>query len=131
MATSPPPIQADQLSAGRDRDRRRRRRYSLNLDLEYAAAGSNSTTHTGKGRTIDISSNGILFQVEDCPDMGERIRLTLWWPARLNSGCSLRLVLDGVVVRRSANVYAMRFDRHEFRTAPVHTFTTQPTLPKQ
>jgi len=121
MKANQTPTSPDRHSLGPERDRRRRRRYGLNLDLDYSVVSSTSQSHTGRGRSIDISSNGVLFRAMDGLETGERIRLSLLWPARLSSGCPLNLVLDGVVVRKVENEFAVKFERHEFRTASQRT----------
>ena len=105
-ATTIPREQAEQRS---------RQRYPIGFRVEFAL-NRNGRTERGTGRTINVSSRGVLLQTKrEMPDQG-RIRLLLNWPVLLDGNCPIKLVMWGRIVRNDDNGVAIRFNRHEFRT---------------
>ena len=96
-------------------ERRSKARYALDLAVEYRVVGYPEDV-TRTGRIIDISSLGIAFTTSDRLTRGEDLVLSIGWPILLNGNCSLKLVVEGKVVRSSPSFAAIRFRRHEFRT---------------
>jgi hypothetical protein len=72
----------------------------------------------GRGRTINISSNGILIETEQALPLRTRIDLSISWPARLNNVTPLQLYIQAKTVRAEGCRTAARILRHEFRTRP-------------
>jgi len=100
-----------------NRDRRSRSRYPVNLQLQYKLLKKDQVHRLGFGRTLNISSDGVLFEVDDeLPEKG-KIELALNWPFLLQGSCALKLVMRGRIVRRDRKTIAVRADSHEFRTA--------------
>ncbi len=71
---------------------------------------------TGYGRTLNISSSGILFKAEAELPVGQRVELAVDWPAKLNEHCGLKLVAMGRIVRSSADAAAIQIEKYDFRT---------------
>src|SRR5713226_7375340 len=71
---------------------------------------------TGYGRTLNISSRGILFKAEAELPVGQRVELAVDWPAKLNEHCGLKLVALGKIVRSSADAAAIQIEEYDFRT---------------
>ncbi len=71
---------------------------------------------TGAGVTINMSSNGVLFRVEQPLLVGKPIHVEVSWPVPLNDTRPLKFVARGRVVRSDARFAAMRIDSWEFRT---------------
>jgi hypothetical protein len=96
-------------------EQRARPRYPIELALEYRLLGKKEGR--GSGRTRNISSNGVLFEVsEPLPGAGS-IELLLQWPCLLGGVCPLKLVLKGRIVRSDGKRVAIISKQHEFRTA--------------
>ena len=74
----------------------------------------------GTGKTINMSSNGILFESSTGLLPGRRLELSVAWPAHLNNGCPLQLVAKGKVVRSDSESAAVEILQYEFRTAKVN-----------
>lgn len=104
-------------SAPVDIERRSRHRYPIALDVIYKA----TLTHTPivhRGRTLNISSNGVLFQSEQAVTVGSQIVLIIRWPILLLDVCPLNLVMIGQVVRiEERGAVAVQVHTYEFRTA--------------
>ena len=73
----------------------------------------------GSGRTINISSSGVLLTTDRYLIPGRALELSMSWPAQLDSKVSLRLVARGRVVRSEESRAAIKFQKHEFRTQAV------------
>jgi hypothetical protein len=70
----------------------------------------------GVGRTLNVSSGGILFTAPTPIAPGRRLEVSISWPAQLNANCGLRLVARGSVVRFEDGKIALRIREYEFRT---------------
>lgn len=109
----------------RSRDQRLHQRYPVMLELEYKVLEGRRVTRSGHGRTLNISSGGLLFETANgmeakpsaIPD--ETIELSIKWPISLGETCALKLLLRGRIVRQDSARLAVRTERHEFRTAGV------------
>jgi hypothetical protein len=96
-------------------DRRARQRFPLALALEYRLLGRGQ--RRGSGRTRNISSSGLLFEVADPRPFSGAIELMVTWPCLLDDECALKLVVRGRVVRNESGGVAIESTQHEFRTA--------------
>jgi hypothetical protein len=47
---------------------------------------------------------------------GEKLDLSIDWPARLDGGAKLQLLISGLVVRTRGTTAALQIRRYEFRT---------------
>jgi hypothetical protein len=68
------------------------------------------------GKTLDISSGGVLFETQQRLRAGKRVEVSVNWPALLDGGCPLKFVAVGRVVRAEERRAAMHIEQHEFRT---------------
>jgi len=80
-----------------------------------------SEEETGDGRTINISSAGVLFTSQHVLLPGRRLELSISWPAQLNNKCALKLVARGRVVRFEQGRAAIEIQQYEFRTLSLGT----------
>jgi hypothetical protein len=100
-------------------ERRRADRFPIQRDLRYKVLNKKYTHENGTGKTINISSNGILFSTDQLLLPGRRVEVSVSWPANLDNKCSLRLVARGKIVRFERGTAAMEIHQYEFRTAGV------------
>ena len=101
-------------------DQRLHRRYPINLEIEYRLLNKGQVERLGFGRTLDISTRGVLFEANDSLPIGRSIEIVISWPFLLDGGCPLKLVLKGRVVRSNSAESAVQSRQHEFRTAGTH-----------
>ncbi len=103
-------------------ERRADRRYSLYLDLRWRLIRRRKVLETGIGRTIDLSSGGILFDAGRHLPAGLNIELSITWPALLHNVAPMQLTVNGRIVRAVGERIALRIAQHEFRTsgAPIN-----------
>ena len=71
----------------------------------------------GVGKTVNISSSGVLFTSEQELLPGRRLELSVSWPAQLDNKCPLKLVARGKIVRSEPGRVAIEIQQYEFRTA--------------
>lgn len=97
-------------------DRRHSDRFPIEREVRYRVLNKRSGEETGDGKTINISSSGVLFTVEHMLLPGRRMELAISWPAQLNNKCALKLVARGRVVRFEGGRAAIEIQQYEFRT---------------
>jgi hypothetical protein len=91
----------------------------MNVELEYKLLDGKKVLKTGAGRTLNLSSSGILFECAEVLPLGAQIRLSLTWPAQLSDKVGLTLCVNGRTVRSSGKCTAIEIMSHEFRTRPL------------
>jgi hypothetical protein len=100
-------------------DRRSAVRLPIEQDVLYKVLARN-TIEVGLGKTVNMSSNGVLFTTERPLAVGQRLEVTVNWPMLLDNKCALKLVTTGRVVRSESGVAAIAIERYEFRTQGIH-----------
>lgn len=103
-------------------DRRTSDRFPIEREVRYKVLNKKSSEEIGVGRTINMSSTGVLFTTEQLLLPGRRVEVSISWPAQLDNRCGLRLVARGRVVRFDEGKAAMEIQQYEFKTqgkAPI------------
>jgi len=98
-------------------DQRLNRRYPIALEIEYKLLRKGRVERLGLGRTLNVSSGGVLFEANEPLPAGSSIELLMYWPFLLEGVCPLKLVIHGSVVRSDGKRVAVQTKHHEFRTA--------------
>jgi len=106
--------------AERPTERRSKRRYPIHLEVQYKLLKHRRVERLGGGRTLNISSGGVLFEADGLLNTTGPIELALSWPFLLHGSCNLKLVIRGRIVRTNNRAIAIRAEFHEFRTAGAH-----------
>ena len=96
-------------------------RYPLKADMEYRLWEGSRLLETGIGRTVDVSSSGVLFESEKALPPGRQIKLMISWPAPRNHRPGLELQVRGRTVRAWGNCTAVEILGFDFRVRAVHT----------
>jgi hypothetical protein len=110
------------MTSARKADRRASGRFPIHQEVIYTLLEGRSRFETGAGKTLDMSSGGILFTTSEALDPGKRLELAVNWPARLDGTCRLKLVALGRVVRTEADRAAIAIEHYEFRTQGAKAF---------
>jgi c-di-GMP-binding flagellar brake protein YcgR len=97
-------------------DRRSADRFPIEREVRYKVLSKKSSDEAGLGRTINMSSTGILFTTEHMLLPGRRLELSISWPAQLNNQTPLKLVARGRVIRYEHGQAAIEIQQYEFRT---------------
>ena len=98
-------------------DRRNSDRFPIEREVRFRVMNKRGGEETGDGRTLNISSSGVLFTTEQMLPPRPRLEVSINWPAQLNNKCALRLVARGRIVRFEKGVAALEIQQYEFRTA--------------
>jgi len=97
-------------------ERRSRIRFPIELATRYAILGRQEIQ--GKGRTVNISSHGVLIACAHEVSPGTSIRVVIEWPTLLGNVYPLALHIQGSVVRSDCGLVAVQFSTYELRTQP-------------
>jgi hypothetical protein len=106
-------------------DRRAADRFPIEREVRFKVLNRKNADEVGFGKTINMSSNGVLFTTDQYLLPGRRLELSISWPAQLNSTVALKLVARGRVVRCEDNKAAIEIHQYEFRTASQSSITVQ------
>ena len=106
-------------------ERRAADRFPIEREVRYKILNKRSAIEEGTGKTINISSNGVLFTTDQILVPGKRLELSISWPAQLDNKCQLKLVARGRVARLEQGKAAIEIQQYEFRTQGSKGFTVQ------
>lgn len=97
-------------------ERRRSSRFPIERELRYKTLNQRTEALAGNGRTLNISSSGVLFTSDHDLPVGTRLEVSISWPAQLNERCLLNLVARGRITRHTQGQLALQIQQYEFRT---------------
>lgn len=97
-------------------DRRHSDRFPIEREVRFRVLNKRGGEETGEGKTLNISSSGVLFTCEHLLLPGRRLELAISWPVQLNNQVALKLVARGRVVRFEEGYAALEIQQYEFRT---------------
>lgn len=97
-------------------DRRGSNRFAIDRELRFKVTNRKMPGEAGQGRTINMSSTGILFTTDQSVLPGRTVEIAVSWPAQLNNTCPLKLVARGRVIRSAGGCVAIQIQHYEFRT---------------
>jgi len=108
---------SQQLRRGDPHERRSCNRFPIERDVRYKIFGTHKNViQIGLGKSLNISSSGVLFTTESILREGQRVELAVSWPVLLNNVLPLKLVASGHLVRSQGTHAAMSIDKYEFKT---------------
>ncbi|MBV9768575.1 MAG: PilZ domain-containing protein [Bryobacterales bacterium] len=96
-------------------ERREKVRYPIELNARYHTAGLDGPVG-GIGRTVNISSRGMLLACKSNIPEGARLTIFVEWPSLLNGNTPLQLITVGTVVRRDPIGLSIACESYQFRT---------------
>jgi hypothetical protein len=96
-------------------DRRQSSRFPIEREARYKTLNHHSEVFAGIGKTLNISSSGVLFTSDHELPLGTAIEVSISWPAKLNEKCLLDLVTRGRVARYSEGQVAVQIEQYKFR----------------
>lgn len=98
-------------------ENRKNQRFELRLPFEVIRSGHRSSSVFG--HTLNMSSNGVLFEANQPIAAGEIIEYMITLPTGQNPDEDVRLRCMGKVIRSQDNFAAATMERYEFvRTRP-------------
>src|ERR1043165_2056350 len=87
-------------------ERRHTKRFPMRESLTYSFR-KGKLACAGSGKTIDISSKGILFEADEALQVGGVVQVAVNWPVLLDGTCFLKFVVEGRVMRAEQNRMAV------------------------
>ena len=103
--------------AGRPADRRVSSRLPIEREVRYKVLGrKKSVMCMGSGKTLNMSSSGILFTTESTLPEGASVEIAISWPVQLDKATHLKLVVLGDLVRSDEGRAVISIERYEFKT---------------
>jgi hypothetical protein len=99
-----------------ERQRRSDCRYPVDAEVFYTVIRQDGTAQAGRGRTVNISQSGLLFESTHALPPALDIELFIAWPARLKHLATVKLHAMGRTVRTQDGFTAVRILRCQFRT---------------
>ncbi|MFL6449839.1 MAG: PilZ domain-containing protein [Bryobacteraceae bacterium] len=97
-------------------ERRRSSRFPIEREVRYKTLNQRTEILSGSGKTLNISSSGVLFTSDHDLPIGTRLEVSISWPAQLNEKCLLNLVARGRITRHHQGQLALQIQQYEFRT---------------
>ena len=97
-------------------NRRHSDRFPIEREVRFKILNKRGGGDAGEGKTVNISSSGVLFTSEQLLLPGRRMELSISWPAQLNNQCALKVIARGRVVRFEQGLAAIEILQYEFRT---------------
>ncbi len=105
--------------AGAPEDRRVGHRFPIEAELCYLLLNGKTIVAAGHGRSVNISSSGVLFESMHSLRPGQQIELSIAWPARIDGIVRMQLRASGRTVRELANQTAVHILHYEFHTGGI------------
>jgi hypothetical protein len=99
------------------------RRFAVGMELRFSYRSGN-ITYLGTGRTRNLSAEAVCFEIDQEVNAGKDIELRIPWPSRLQSICSLELVLRGQIVRKGPSFAVLQLESYEFQTCGDRSFSS-------
>jgi hypothetical protein len=100
-------------------ERRSHRRYAIVAELQYRVMQRSRVMEEGSGHTVDISSDGVLFEALVALPPGLAIEVSIIWPAGGTKTKRLELHAQGYTVRAQRNCTAVHLSHYAFRELPI------------
>jgi len=94
-------------------------RFPIEADLCYLLLNGKTIVAAGHGRSLNISSSGVLFESMHSLRPGQQIELSIAWPARIDGIVRMQLRASGQTVREQDNCTGVRILHYEFRTGGI------------
>ncbi len=112
---------AGTANSTKEAERRTNARFDCHLAVSYQTLEKPFFSGQGSSETLNISSKGVLFKVDEALEPGQLVQISVDWPARLENQIPLKLVAEGRIVRNIKGVAAMTIEKYEFRTRRAST----------
>jgi len=97
-------------------DRRSAERYTIEQEIRWRLRGRRTREAPATGRTVNISSAGVLFKSGSDLPYGKLVEIAIRWPAPMGGAGDLQLVASGRLVRSADGLAAIQFQRREFQS---------------
>ena len=96
-------------------ERRQSTRFPIEQDVRYRLKGHRPPV-IGEGRTVNLSSRGVLFTTDRVLAKGSPVQMEINWPVLLDDSRPLKLIARGPIIWCDGEKAAMKFEGWEFHT---------------
>jgi hypothetical protein len=101
----------------KETDRRGAERFAIERDIRWKLRGKKTREAPALSRTVNISSAGVLFRTYEDLLSGKLVEVAISWPVPLEDDGTLELIACGRLVRCTAGLAAIQFQKREFRSS--------------
>jgi hypothetical protein len=88
--------------------------YGIELEVSYALIDKNRDVATARGKTINLTSSGMLCMSSSPIVNCSSIRVRVTWPVR-RDGAPLELIAEGNILRWKYPYFSLQMKRYQFR----------------
>lgn len=96
-------------------ERRASERYAIQRDVRWKLRSKRTREAPAAGRTVNISSSGVLFATTAYAIPGTVVEVAISWPVPTDTDGELQLIARGRLIRCQDGVAAVHFQQREFR----------------
>ncbi|HXM45009.1 MAG TPA: hypothetical protein VN924_27470 [Bryobacteraceae bacterium] len=93
-----------------------RRRFPIQQAVRYQCVKGSRIFAVGVGKTLEISSREVRLTIQQPLKRGQKMRLSVDWPAMLHNTCRMKLEIFGWILHSGNGEAAVKIERYEFRT---------------
>ncbi|HEV2688968.1 MAG TPA: PilZ domain-containing protein [Bryobacteraceae bacterium] len=97
-------------------ERRGAERYAIQRNVRWKLRSKRSREAPASGRTVNISSSGVLFTTSACTVPGSAVEIAVSWPVPMDGDGELQLIARGRLTRCADGLAAVHFQQREFRS---------------
>jgi hypothetical protein len=100
-------------------ERRASKRFAIECRIRYRGVGRSSVGISGMGRTVNMSSVGMLIAIDRSLSVGSRVEVEVDGPFQVDDKVYWRLIVMGTVVRSQiglTHLVGLKISSHEFQT---------------
>jgi c-di-GMP-binding flagellar brake protein YcgR len=105
-------------------ERRAYRRYPVSINIEYRILSAEPNTQVYCGRTVNISSGGLLLESQAAVQVGGEVEACIALPGRLENTLGIFLKIKGKTVRCREKYCAILLDHLAFE---IRTISEDPS----
>lgn len=98
-------------------------RFEIQKPVEYSVRTETGQLE-GRGRTLNISRRGILFESPDEIGVGRKIDLVVEMGDAIGIGAMIQLRVQGITVRYQDGSVAVSIKRYQLESAPAPSLET-------
>jgi hypothetical protein len=96
-------------------ERRATERYAIQRDVRWKLRSKRTREAPAAGRTVNISSTGVLFTTSAYAIPGTVVEVAISWPVPMDAEGELQLIARGRLIRCNDGLAAVHFQQREFR----------------
>lgn len=97
-------------------EKRTNLRFPMQRDCRLRVIAPNRRLPETPGKTLNLSSKGMLLSVDRAVPVGSALEVVVHWPVQISEQCRLKMVARARVLRSTESEAAVEIESYEFRT---------------